>query len=124
MKSLAVIGFVLSVLVVGCGARRAEAVAYAKTHSVNLVEAARGLGSAPRLLSETEYPVEIRPLNPSKVAIGEHGVYVYINSSPFHVTGIFIKHDPKFLPPAPVPDSEEWGYEPVSTNVFWFSRPR
>ena len=92
--------------------------------AVSLVTATRVLGRGPRSLSEAEYPAEIRPLKPSMVAIGEHGVYVYIRSSPLRATGIFIRQDPKFIPPAPKPDSDEWGYEPVGADIFWFSRPR
>jgi len=115
----------MSVVVFGCSSRKNEAIAYAKSHALGLLRSSQSLRSHPQgLLPEPEYPAEIRPLNPSMVAITEHGLAIYINSSPVHMTGIFIRHDPKFVPPAPVPDSDEMGYEPVSTDIFWFSRPR
>jgi hypothetical protein len=119
------LGIPAIILVIGCDSHKADAVAYAKAHARGLVSSTRSLRSeSRRVITESEYPAEIRPLKPSQVVVNEQGVFIYLYSSPLHVTGIFVRHDPKFIPPAPVPDSDDWGYEPVSEDIFWFTRPR
>lgn len=72
-----------------------------------------------------EWPPDIRALQPAQVFVTPKGVMMYIYSVPWNLTGIYIRHDPSFEPPATVPhDSDETRYERIAPDVYWFSRPR
>jgi hypothetical protein len=65
-------------------------------------------------------------LDPRLVVALKTGLMLYIYSDYAHVTGVFIRHDPTLVPPGivPPPDSDDWRYERLAPDVYWFSRPR
>lgn len=125
MKGVTTVVALVALLALGCDSRKREILADAKAHSASLVNAARSLASAPiGPVEKSDYPAEIRRLNPAMVTRIDRGVMIYVYSSPIHVTGIFVRQDPTFTPPPPKPDSDEFGYEPIAADLYWFSRPR
>ncbi len=108
---------------------RDEVMQYATAHAASLVESTRPLwakySASPADIPESEYPPDVRALNPDLVTAGKAGVALYIKTSAVHVTGIFIRYDPSFpTPSAAPPDSDEMTYRRLGDDVFWFSRPR
>lgn len=119
-----------TVLCAACGNRQAEAKRYATAHAAQLVESSRALWleSKPpssRTISPSDLPPPFKPLAAQLAGASEHGLQLFIRTSPVHVTGIFIRFDRAFTPPGPTPpDTDLMGYEELATDVYWFSRPR
>jgi len=119
-------------LALGCTDRRSTAIAYATKHSEELVTSTRAVWAKYNALPDrdmppSEYPATVRALHPRQVLASEHGLTIFIHTAYAHVTGVFIRHDPMFEPPGqapPPPDSDDWHYERLAPDVYWFSRPR
>ena len=118
-------------LALGCTGRRSEAVEYATAHAGDLVTSTRALWSRYRALPTrdippSEYPATVRALDPALVVASKTGLMLYIYSDYAHVSGVFIRHDPTFVPPSGIvpPDSDDWRYERLAPDVYWSSRPR
>jgi hypothetical protein len=113
-----------------CGNRKAEVKSYATANAAQLVESSRTLWQqskppASRTLSPADLPPPFKPLGASLVASSEHGLQVFIMTSPIYITGIFIRFDRTYTPPGPTPpDTDLMGFEELAPDVYWFSRPR
>jgi hypothetical protein len=65
------------------------------------------------------YPASIRQLQPKRVWASPQGVYVETYSFFVESAGIFVRHDPAYEPPI----SGDPGFEPLSSDVYWFYAP-
>ena len=121
---------VLSVaLASACGGSRAESIDYARANAVPLVASTRVLwekyGASAGEVPDAELPPVIRAMEPMRVTAGATGVMIYVYADYAHVTGVFVRHDPAFVPPGPTPpDSTDAGYEEIAPDVYWYSQPR
>ena len=108
---------------------RTQAVDYARGHATELVTSSRRLWLNERFhrqqLTVADYPGPIRELNPDLVAVGPNGVMIYVRTVYTHVTGVFVRCNPSYVPPGMAPpDSTDPSYERLAENVYWFSIPR
>ena len=128
VRGMAVMALLL-ILAAGCTNHKSEAVQYATGHAGSLVHSTRPLWvkytALPSDIPESEYTPDIRALKPSKVVAGRQGMWIYIYSVYWNLTGIFVRYDPAFpTPGAKPPDSEQTTYERLGPDVYWFSTPR
>lgn len=116
-------------LAAGCTNHQSEAVQYTTAHARSIVNSTRPLWIKYTALHaevpESEYTPDIRALKPTLVVAGNEGVWMYIYSVYWNVTGIFVRYDPRFPTPSTVaPDTVQTTYERLGPDVYWFSRPR
>jgi hypothetical protein len=102
---------------------------YATAHASSIVNSTRPLWIKYTTLHadvpESEYTPDIRALNPNLVVAGQQGVWMYIYSVYWNVTGIFVRYDPAFPTPSSAPpDSVQMTYVRLGRDVYWFSMPR
>ena len=117
------------ILTAGCTNHRSDAVHYASAHAGTIVSSTRPLwikyAALHAEVPESEYTPDIRALKPARVLAGKEGVWVYIYSVYWNVTGIFVRYDPAFPTPSTAPpDTVQTTYERVGPDVYWFSTPR
>jgi len=117
------------VLAAGCTNHQSEAVQYATAHARSIVSSTRPLWIKYTALHEevpeSEYTPDIRALKPTRVVAGTQGVWVYIYSVYWNVTGIFVRYEPAFPTPSTAPpDTDQMTYQRLGRDVYWFSRPR
>jgi hypothetical protein len=116
-------------LAAGCTNHRSAAMQYATAHASSILNSTRPLWIKYTALHaevpESEYTPDIRALKPTRVVAGNQGVWMYIYSVYWNVTGIFVRYDPAFpTPSTKPPDSVQMTYVRLGRDVYWFSMPR
>lgn len=116
-------------LAAACTNHKSAAMQYATAHAGGIVNSTRPLWVKYTALHadvlESEYTPDIRELNPKRVVVGHGGVWMYIYSVYWNVTGIFVRYDPAFPTPSTAPsDSDQMTYVRLGRDVYWFSKPR
>ena len=105
---------------------RARAIDYAREHATELVASSRLLWLNERFrlqqLTVAEYPGPIRELNPNLVNVGPNGVMIYVRTVCTHVTGVFVRCDPSYIPPGMAPPDSPDPSTRGSRKMFTGSR--
>lgn len=118
---------VLLLLACACGNDKAHAIAYATAHAREIVAATRPLWIryAANEVPASAYPAVLQPLRPTKIVAWKNGVTIYIDTEYQNVTGLFVRHNPSYVPPrATGADSTDPDYKPLAADVYWLTIPR
>lgn len=96
-------------------ARPSAAALVAKTRSLWLEYRDRTIREIP----EARYPAAVRALHARHVRVTDEGIYIETYARYVESAGVFIRHDPSYVPP-PTGDP---GFEAIAENVYWYFAP-
>jgi hypothetical protein len=121
-KLIVAVGLTFALVACDRGRARAEAVATpiaaqlkSDTHGVWL----RYRGERRREIPPSEQPRSVQQLKPKRVWAGTEGVFLETYDRYVESAGIFIRHDPAFVPPV----SGDPGFEQIAPEIYWFFAP-
>ena len=106
---------------IACDRGRAEVVALAKPQGAELVAQTRALWIEyrDREVPSHRYPPAIRALNQRRVSVSQYGVFIQTYERVVENAGVFIRHDPAYVPP----ERGDPGFERIAENVYWYFAP-
>jgi len=67
----------------------------------------------------SEYPASVKSLSPELVWATRDGINIVTYSAFVERAGIFIRHNPSFIPP----ETGDPGYSEIVPNVYWYYAP-
>ena len=106
---------------IACDRGRAEVVALAEPQGAELVVQTRSLWMEyrDREVPSQRYPPAVRALNPRRVSVTRHGVFIETYARYVESAGVFIRHDPTYVPP----EGGDPGFERIADDVYWYFAP-